>query len=43
MKSKTCCFTGHRSLPENRRNEIAVKLEETIVPSASTIKRLGTS
>lgn len=30
MQSKTCCFTGHRSLPENRRNEIAARLEETI-------------
>lgn len=31
MKSKTCCFTGHRSLPKKRMNEIAVKLEKTIV------------
>lgn len=31
MKFKTCCFTGHRYLPENQRTEIAEKLEKTIV------------
>jgi len=31
MKSKTCCFTGHRYLPENQRTEIAEKLEKAIV------------
>lgn len=31
MKSMTCCFTGHRHLPENNREEIAARLEGTIV------------
>lgn len=31
MKSKTCCFTGHRLLPKNQRNDIAARLEEVIV------------
>lgn len=31
MKSRTCCFTGHRHLPESRKEEIAARLEEAIV------------
>ncbi len=31
MKSKTCCFTGHRFLPENQRYNIAANLENTVV------------
>ncbi|MDE7262208.1 MAG: DUF1273 domain-containing protein [Oscillospiraceae bacterium] len=31
MRTKTCCFTGHRRLPENRRDDIAKRLEDTIV------------
>lgn len=30
MKAKTCCFTGHRRLPENQK-EIAKRLEEAIL------------
>lgn len=31
MREKTCCFTGHRQLPEGQKMEIMVKLENTIV------------
>lgn len=31
MKSKTCCFTGHRRLPEDKHLEITAKLENAIV------------
>lgn len=31
MKAKTCCFTGHRDLPENRKAEITARLEKMIV------------
>lgn len=31
MREKTCCFTGHRILPQNRKGEITSKLEETII------------
>lgn len=31
MKAKTCCFTGHRDLPENRKAEITSRLEKMIV------------
>ena len=31
MKSKTCCFTGHRELPVWGRKELAAKLEDTII------------
>lgn len=31
MELKTCCFTGHRDLLENRRDEIAAKLEKVIL------------
>lgn len=31
MKSKTCCFTGHRLLPENQRDVIAARLEQAVV------------
>lgn len=30
MRNKTCCFTGHRQLPEKYKDEIASKLENTI-------------
>lgn len=31
MRERTCCFTGHRDLPPACRDEIAEKLEETII------------
>ncbi len=31
MKSRTCCFTGHRYLLEDQKEEIAARLEETVV------------
>ena len=31
MKSKTCCFTGHRQIPPGDRTEIIEKLERTII------------
>ena len=31
MRTKTCCFTGHRRIPENQRDDIAKQLEDTIV------------
>ncbi len=31
MKLRTCCFTGHRYLPEDRKEEIAERLEKAIV------------
>lgn len=31
MKEKTCCFTGHRIIPPEEREELVRKLEETIV------------
>lgn len=31
MQAKTCCFTGHRDIPESRKAEIVIKLEKTIV------------
>ena len=30
MKLKTCCFTGHRQLPNKDQNQIARKLESSI-------------
>ncbi len=30
MKEKTCCFTGHRIIPPEEREELVRKLEETI-------------
>lgn len=30
MKQKTCCFTGHRQLPDKDRNQIERKLESSI-------------
>ena len=30
MRDKTCCFTGHRKLPEVGRAEIALKTKEAI-------------
>lgn len=30
MKDKTCCFTGHRDIPERERKKIAAKLKETV-------------
>ncbi len=31
MKLRTCCFTGHRHLPENQKEEIAERLEKAVV------------
>lgn len=31
MREKTCCFTGHRQLPEDQKPEIAARLENIIV------------
>lgn len=31
MKSRTCCFTGHRRLPENQKEEIAERVEKAVV------------
>ncbi len=31
MKSRTCCFTGHRHLPENQKKEIAERLEKAVI------------
>lgn len=30
MREKTCCFTGHRSLPTREQKEIAAKLERVV-------------
>lgn len=30
MKSKTCCFTGHRRLPEKEQSIIECKLKDSI-------------
>lgn len=30
MKSKTCCFTGHRQLPEKEQAIIKRKLENSV-------------
>lgn len=31
MREKTCCFTGHRSIPTEEREELAQRLEKTIL------------
>lgn len=31
MKARTCCFTGHRQMPESKQGDIARKLEDAIV------------
>lgn len=31
MRGQTCCFTGHRQIPPERREQIASKLESVIV------------
>jgi len=31
MKLRTCCFTGHRQLPEGQKEDIAMRLEATVV------------
>lgn len=31
MKECTCCFTGHRMLPQNKLSNISVSLEEIII------------
>lgn len=31
MRTKTCCFTGHRLLPENQRDDLAKRLEDAVV------------
>lgn len=30
MKSKTCCFTGHRRLPEKEQTIVKCKLEDSV-------------
>lgn len=30
VRSRTCCFTGHRELPLSKREKIAHKLEQTV-------------
>ena len=31
MRERTCCFTGHRDIQADKRDEIAAKLEQTLV------------
>ena len=31
MRERTCCFTGHRRIPEEEREALAGRLEETLV------------
>lgn len=31
MRSQTCCFTGHRFLPENEKEKISLALESTVL------------
>ncbi len=31
MRLKTCCFSGHRHLPKNQKNEILAKLEKATI------------
>ena len=31
MRSKTCCFTGHRTIPTSQYQSVAERLEQTIV------------
>jgi len=31
MKDRTCCFTGHRHLPENQRSDIVARLDGIVV------------
>lgn len=31
MRSQTCCFTGHRFLPENEKEKISLVLESTVL------------
>ena len=31
MRSQTCCFTGHRFLPENEKEKILLALESTVL------------
>lgn len=31
MREKTCCFTGHRVIPANEREQIIARLEKTII------------
>lgn len=31
MRARTCCFTGHRHLPEDQKEEIAARLEKAVV------------
>lgn len=31
MRSQTCCFTGHRFLPENEKGKISLDLENTVL------------
>ncbi len=31
MREQTCCFTGHRDIPEQSRTRIAAGLEKTVI------------
>lgn len=31
MKTRTCCFTGHRHIPEEDYQRVKEKLEQTII------------
>lgn len=31
MRKRTCCFTGHRSIPPGERRQLARRLEETVL------------
>ena len=30
MRKQTCCFTGHRRIPEGEREQLAIRLEQTV-------------
>lgn len=31
MREQTCCFTGHRQIPQEEQTEIVARLERTII------------
>ena len=37
MKTKTCCFTGHRKIPPAQYKNIAKRLRTTLSPHSSFI------
>lgn len=40
MKDKTCCFTGHRSIPEYKQKNLSQMLEQTIKEKIATGYRI---